>query len=559
MEYRELVGVYQRLEDTSSTNQKTAILAEAFEDMEELLPVVVKLVRGAVFATWEREELGVSSSLTKEAIRKATGIDAEQLEAWWREEGDLGAAAERAVRERKQTTLVSQSLDIITVHDTIQGLAEYAGPGSQQQRIDRIAELLTNASPAEARYIVRTVAGAMRLGVGEGTVRDAIATAFLDGTDDSDIVERAFQVTNDYPLVARTARADGRAGLERLGITVFRPLKVMLAEKADGIPDGLQEVAPEPDSVLTEIKYDGIRTQIHVDDGSAEVYTRRLERVTEQFPEIAAEMVDAFGASSYIVEGEIVGYEPDSGAPVPFQRLSRRVKRKYDIDQLRSEIPVRVHLFDLLFLEGDSLLEAPLEHRIETLEAGLSPEGTVFERAANCRSADPERVHSFYERALDAGHEGIMLKNLDAAYQPGTRVGYMMKVKPTMEPLELVVPRAKWSEGRRANRLGRIYLACRDPESGAYLEVGRMATGFTDEELEEMTDRLEPLIEAEQGREVRVTPEVVVEVEAEAVQSSPEYESGFALRFPRFEGFRDDIAPDAVDSLDRIRELYDQQ
>lgn len=562
MEYRELVDWYEELEATSSTLELTEILADGFQAADaELLPSLVLLCRGNIFADWEPAELGVSSSLTTEAITKATGITEDQLEDWWRDTGDLGNAAVKAVDARKQATLMTETLTVTEVHETLQEIATYEGEGSQQQRVDAIANLLSNSDPKEARYIVRTVLGAMRLGVGEGLLRDAIAAAFLDGSEAAvDAVERAHQVTNDFRVVARTAKTDGIAGLEALDIELFRPIKVMLAQKAERLEEGIADTASDRSRVLLEYKYDGMRTQIHHDGDRTEVYTRRLENVTDQFPAVAEHAATQVDADSFIIEGEIVGYDPETGAPVPFQTLSQRIKRKYDIEQLQAEIPVTVHLFDILYLDGASLLDEPLNSRLAALEERLEPAGeSVLERAATRRSPDLDTAASFYETALSAGHEGLMLKNLDAAYQPGSRVGYMMKLKPTMEPLDLVITRAKWSEGRRSDFLGRVYLGCRDEASGEFVEVGRMATGFTDAELEEITNRLKPLITEEDGRSVSVDPGVIVEAEYEEIQESPDYDSGYALRFPRFRKFRDDLTLEDIDSLARVRKLYDSQ
>lgn len=236
MEYRRLVEVYNRLDATSSTLEKTDVLADAFGDAGELLPELTQLARGRLFASWESDDLGVSSSLTMQAVADATGVDDDQIESWWRETGDLGDAAAIAVGNRAQTTLVSDTLDIHTVYETLRGLAEHEGSGSQERRIDDITNLLSDAEPDEARYIVRTIVGAMRLGVGEGTIRDAIAAAFFDGSDEAtQAVERAYGVTNDFRIVGETAREQGRDGLETLEVELFRPVKAMLAQKSEGL------------------------------------------------------------------------------------------------------------------------------------------------------------------------------------------------------------------------------------------------------------------------------------------------------------------------------------
>jgi DNA ligase-1 len=611
MEYAALVDVYERLEGTQSTLEKRGILAEAFAAAdEEHLPPVVVLVQGHLFATWRSAELGVSSSLTKRAIAKATGVDAEAIDDRWRETGDLGEAAAWASENEAQRTLFSTDLTVHAVHTTLRELATYEGEGSQDRRIDAIANLLSDATPREARYVTRTALGHLRIGIGDGLVRDAIAMAFLgngsdDGGEDSDTddpgdadgsgysadgadetntagvdeeaiaaVERAFQVTNDYPLVARTARKEGLAGLSELGISLFRPVQVMLAEKAEGLDEGIESVAEEPEDVLLESKYDGARIQIHKSGEEVRIFTRRLEDVTWAFPDIVRAVRESVRAEECVFDAEAIGYDPETGTPVTFQRFSQRIKRKYDVDELAEEIPARVYLFDALALDGESLLDASLRERLDALEDHIDPGSETLERAGNERVTDPESARTFYEAALEAGHEGVMLKNLDAPYQPGRRVGYMMKAKPVMETLDLVVTRAQYSEGRRSDFLGRLFLACVDDADGTeaesdgvvetgtdgrLLEVGRLATGYTDEELRELTDRLEGLLTERRGQVFDVAPEVVLEIEYEAIQPSTKYDSGYALRFPRFLAVREDLDPSDADPLSRVEELYDEQ
>ena len=605
MEYAALVEVYDRLAGTQSTHGKVAIVAETLADTpREELPMILRLLQGELFAPWDPAELGVSSSLASRAVQRATGVPAGDVEADWRETGDLGSAAARAVERRVQQTLVSETLTVEGVYEGLRSLAGYEGAGSEDRRVDTVAGLLADADPDEATYVVRTALGHLRLGVGRGTVRDAIAAAFLGGdpdepgeTPEADVeaVEHALQVTNDPGLVARTAADSGRAGLAGLDLEVGRPVEGMLAEQTDSVEaavadaleasdtgaaggdaggDGSGDTPPAP---LAEYKVDGFRAQVHFEAGASEgsggnegggdggdgesgtgpqLFTRRLEDVTAQFPDVVDAMA-GFDADSYIVEGEVVAHDSETGEPLPFQQLSRRIKRKHDVARLVEEVPVVIYLFDLLYLNGESLLERSLLERVDALESRLTGRERAIERMPSLRSRDPDRVRSFYEEALSAGHEGLMVKTADATYQPGKRVGYTRKVKPTMESLDLVVTRATWSEGRRSNNLGRLYLACRD--GGALREVGRLSTGFTDEQLAELTSRLEPHILEQDGRDVDLEPTEVLEVAYEGVQRSPEYDSGYALRFPRFERFRDDLDAAGADSLDRVESLYERQ
>lgn len=558
MEYRRLVEIYDRLDATSSTLEKTDILADAFVDADELLPEFTQLARGRLFASWESDDLGVSSSLTAQAIANATGIDSDQIESWWRETGDLGDAAANAIENRTQTTLVSDTLEIQTVYTTLRGLAEYEGSGSQKRRIDDIANLLADAQPDEARYIVRTIVGAMRLGVGEGTIRDALATAFFDGSDEATrAVERAYEVTNDFRIVSVTAREQGRDGLDALDVELFRPVKAMLAQKAEDVADAL-EATEQP---LLEYKYDGMRTKIHIKGDEIRVFTRRLEDVTTQFPDIVAAVHQEIDAESAIIEAEVVVYNPETGSPIPFQEFSKRIKRKNDIEELAEQYPATVHVFDLLYHDGEPLVDTPLSERVERLEGLINHDGETktIQRAENLRPASIEQAESFYADALEAGQEGLIVKNMNAPYQPGSRVGYMLKVKPMMEPLDLVVVQAKWSEGRKSDWLGRLRLACWDAEREELREVGRMFSGLTDAELREITAKLEPLIQSVDGRTAKLRPEVVIEVEYEEIQESTTYDSGYALRFPRFGGFRDDLGPEDADRFERVERLYEEQ
>lgn len=562
MDYGELVDSYRRIEATASTDEKTAIVASTLEDATaEEASMLLPLFQGSVAPAHEQADLGISSSLTLQAITKATGVAEREVESTWRETGDLGTAAADAIEHRTQRTLFSTDLTVEFVFETLRDLLGYEGDGSQQRRVDAVAKLLSDAEPDEARYVVRTVLGHLRIGVGEGTIRDAIARAYLDDEAAVEDVEYAYQITNDYPLVARTAREGGTAGLRDLEIELFRPLQVMLANAADSVADGIDAVATGDADLLAEYKYDGIRIQLHKEGETVRAYTRRLEEITEQFPDVVEAVRSHVTVESCILEGEVVGYDPETGDLTPFQELSTRVKREHDVREAAERTPVIVYLFDLLYVDARSTLDQPAKQRLERLSASFDPEPWELERAQHVRfdPATPGPAEELYEDALAAGHEGLMLKNREVPYQPGRRVGYMLKVKPTMEPLDLVVTRAKYSEGRRKNQLGRLHLACRDPETDELHEVGRLATGYTDEQLADLTERLEELVTASDGRSVTVRPELVLEVEYEEIQSSPTYGSGYALRFPRFVRRRGELSVADVDTLDRVETLYEGQ
>jgi len=556
MRYSKLVDTYQELDQTQATLEKTDILAELFEDSDEDMGYVVLLSLGRIYPEWMEPEIGLSSQTMVDVIHQATGRGKDEIEEVWKEKGDLGFAAEEMVRNKTQQKLMSRELTVESVMKRLRKVSEMEKQGlSQSVNMDKkkkeIADLISNAEPIEARYITRTVLNHLRLGIGEGTVRDALDETFFDGERSEDI-QKAYDFTNDFSRVAEACQK-GLEEVNSLDIELFRPIKSMLAKKVDTIEEGFETVG-EPAAI--DYKYDGMRAQIHIKDGGVKVFTRRLEDVTEQFPDVVNAVEENVESDNCILDTEIVGYDPEDGSTIPFQKLSKRIKRKYDIQKLSSEIPVEVRPFDLIYEEG-SLLERPYSERWSKLGDIIQEKENVLRLVDHKETSDPEEVQEMQQRSLSEGHEGIMMKSTDAKYKPGSRVGYMVKLKPVMETLDLAIIGAKWSEGRRSGWLGRLYLGCYDGENEEYLEVGRMATGLTDEQFQEITEKLKPLITKEEGRKVEVRPEVIVEAEYEEIQESPEYTSGYALRFPRMKQFRED--KEEADSLEKVKNLYEDQ
>jgi len=408
--------------------------------------------------------------------------------------------------------------------------------------------MLSAAGPAESRYLTRLILGELRLGVGDGIIRDAIAKAF---NVEAPLVEHAFNLSCDIGEVASKAKSGGKEALEKITIEPGKPMKVMLAQKKAGIAQAVEDLG----KCAYEVKYDGARVQVHKKGKDVVLYTRRLENVTHQFPEVVEQARENIRAKEAIIEGEVVAIEMlGSRKPRPFQDLSRRIKRKYDILEISEKIPIEVNLFDVVYAEGESLLDMPFGERRKILRKMVTPSST-FMLADQIITEDVNAAEQFYEHALKLGHEGVMAKLLDAPYKPGSRVGYMYKVKPLMETLDLTVVGATWGEGRRAQWLGSFLLAVFDPATAEYHTIGRMGTGLTDEKLQEFTDTLKPKITRQDGKEVSLTPFLVVEVAYEEIQKSSKYESGFALRFPRLVRVREDRGPEEADSLERVMEL----
>ncbi|MBM3304267.1 MAG: ATP-dependent DNA ligase, partial [Candidatus Aenigmarchaeota archaeon] len=430
----------------------------------------------------------------------------------------------------------------------------------------------------EAKFIVRATIGDLRVGVAEGIIRDAIAKAFLIGhenlsdtpaklagvaKDAASAVEWAWFLRPDYGEVAEIARDRGINGLEKVKVEVGKPYHVLLAERSPGLKEAIESF----EKVALEYKFDGARLIIHKKGNKIWLFTRRLENITKQFPELHGMVAKAVDCKECIIEGEMLGFNKATGKPMPFQFLSQRIKRKYDIDRMVKEIPIQVNLFEIVYLDGRELFDEPLSERWRRLKSIIRPIKGKFQLAEHLETKDLKQAEKFYKESLAASQEGLIVKNLDARYQPGRRVaGGWLKVKPVMETLDLAIIGATWGTGKRAGWFGSLLLGARDAETGKFLRCGMIGTGIKEKKeqegditFEELTKMLKPNIIEQHGSEVILKPDVVVEVAYEEIQKSPDYDSGVALRFPRVVKFRPDKNLDECDSTERIRRLYGQQ
>ncbi|MFH1623083.1 MAG: ATP-dependent DNA ligase [Candidatus Aenigmatarchaeota archaeon] len=554
MEYSKLVEVYESLEATSSKLGKRDILARLLKGSPTAdLEKIVLLATGQVFPSYSEEELGIAEKMMRRAIEKATGHSDVQVTSEFKKTGDLGITTENFVRSRSQSTLMRRKLTVDKVFNSLRKLPGMSGGGSQDRKLGLIAELVSSASPKEAKYIVRTALGTLRIGVAEGIVRDAIAEAFdVDAAN----VEHAWNMMPDYGRIASIAKSKGDAGLKRVDINIGTSLQVLLAEKAPDLKTAMEAF----DRPIVEVKYDGARVQIHKDGGAVRLFTRRLEEVTRQFPDIVRMVKEHVKAGTCVLDCEAVGMDRRTGKPLPFQQLSQRIQRKYGIERMADELPVQVNVFDVMYADGRSLLEEKLSERRELMQKIIRVLPGKFQFTEHVVTKDLKEAEKFYRHALEIGEEGVMVKNLDSKYIPGRRVGYWLKVKPTMEPLDLVIVGADWGTGKRANWLSSFILGCRDPGTGEFLQCGMMGTGLTDEQFKEMTKRLKATIFEERGRSVKFKPSIVLEIGYQEIQRSPTYDSGFALRFPRLLRDRSaDKGPDEADTIERMRKLYRSQ
>jgi len=560
MKYSELADVYEKLEGTPSKLKKAEIISDILKKTPpKLLPNLVLMVSGRILPDWSDADVGVADKTAIKAIAKATGAAEGDIAKKLSKKGDLGSVAEELVGRKTQRTLRAKSLDAQNVHDNLAKLAETGGSGSQERKVGLLAELISHASPKEARYIVRTVLGQLRVGVAEGIVRDAIASAY--GID-ADIVEGAWYLRPHYGEIAEIAKENGEAGLRKVRLELGMPLMMQLAEKSPSLKDALESFKRP----ALQYKYDGMRTLVEKKGDKIWLFTRRLENVTAAFPDIVAACRKAIKVKDCIVDGETLAIHPKTGKPQPFQRLSQRIKRKHGVEEAAREIPAELHLFDVVFVNGKEFFDNTLEERSAELKKIVAPISGKIRFAEELRTTDLKKAKAFYEKALSDGQEGLIVKNLDAKYVPGRRVaGGWLKVKPTMENLDLAIVGGLWGSGKRAGYIGSLILGCRDPDTGRFLECGMLGSGLLEKEgeegtekitLENLTKMLKPLIISETDGVVTIKPKFVIEVAYEEIQRSPTYSSGYALRFPRLIRMRPDKGPEEADTKKRMEALY---
>jgi DNA ligase 1 len=555
MKYSHLCEIYESLEQHPSRLDKTQIIADFLAKIKhDKDKEIIYLLQGRIFPDYDERELGISEQLAIKALSKATGITENEIEKTWKKLGDLGLVAEQITSRKKQSTLSSSELTTEKVLQNLQKLPALEGKGTVDKKMSLIAELLTSSTPKEAKYIIRIILSDMRIGTGAGTIRDSIVWACFDKEDKLayEAVQDAYDKSTDWKLVFQQA-CKGIKELEKTELAPGNPVKVMLYPKVKSVEEAFERTGKP---AAFEFKYDGFRVMINKEEnGKIKLFTRRLDDVSKQFPDVIKYISENIKGKSFIIDGEAVGYDPKTKKYRPFQEISQRIKRKYDIEKIEKELPVEVIIFDVLYHDGKSYLKHPFQERRELLKEIVKQQKHKTILAEQIITDNEDKARGFFEQAIKENQEGLMVKKIDAPYKPGSRIGYGYKWKPEDRDFDLVIVQAEYGTGKRAGWLTSYTVACRDGDE--FLEVGKVSTGLKEKEEEglsfkEMTKILKPLIEKEQGREVIVKPKVVVAVTFQNIQKSPTYSSGFALRFPRITALRPDRNTDDITSLREI-------
>ncbi len=580
MEYLKLSEIYEKIESTTKRLEMTDYLVELFQQISpDKINKLIYLTQGKLYPDFKGVELGVAEKLAIKAIAFATGHSENVVSNQMTEVGDLGLVAEEMVRHKKQRSLFSESLDINKVYDSFEKIGRATGNRSQDLKFKLIAELLHDASPLEAKYIIRSLTGKLRLGIADMTIIDALAIAFATKEDRTEI-EHAYNICSDLGELGRTLSERGIEGAKEFTITIGIPIRAMLAERLASIPAIFEKLNGK---CAFEYKYDGLRIQAHIAKDKIQLFSRRLEEITAQFPDIQEALGDAFIGGSAILEGECVPIDVNTGELLPFQTVSRRRGRKYELISAIEEYPVLLFIFDCLYLNGENYLNLDYLKRRDKLQDIIKITDHV-KISDSLVTSNVDEAEAYFVKSIDSGCEGLIAKSIapDSYYRAGARgwqwIKYKRDYKSEMtDTVDLVIVGAFAGHGRRAGMYGALLMATYNPLKSEYETLCKLGTGFSDEDLQLILNLLkETKVEAAPSNvnskikaDFWFTPGTVMEVLGAEITFSPIHtcalgelksDAGLAIRFPRFNGnWRKDKGPEDATTTQELITMYKGQ
>jgi DNA ligase-1 len=481
-----------------------------------------------------------------QSLSEIARLETEEIQEIYLKHGDMGALAERAVSKKQWSPLVPQrQLLLLDLHDQLRKIADASGPRSAEAKKKILTGLLVNCSPLEARYLVKIATGELRVGAVVGLVELAVGKAF---GHDAQSVRQAMLLSGDIAQVALLAKKDA---LATAIMEPLAPLSFMLAD----VMFSAQEIAQYygGKQMICEFKYDGIRVQLHKFGGQARMFSRKLEDVTGSFPEIAG--AAALLQHDFILDGEVLAYKNDR--PLHFQELQKRLRRKAVTEQLKSEIPVIYAPYDVMYVDGQQVIDRPLIER-KSLLSQIKFKVPIIDLGYRVVSSAQEIADAFVE-SRKLGHEGLVVKEPGSQYHPGKRGRHWVKLKRELDTIDAVVVIAEYGHGKRAGMLSDYTFAVQDDDDGELKAIGKAYSGLADDEIAELTARLRSIAVKDEGYRLLVRPEIVLEVAFDSIQKSDRHDSGFALRFPRIKYIRADKTVSDIDTLDKVRRIYESQ
>ena len=578
MEFLIIAEIFERMENTTKRIELTNILVELFKKIpKKIIPNAVYLLQGIIRPNFEGVELGIAEKLAIHAISKSSGLPIKKIENDYRNEGDLGLTASNILKLKTQTTFTTEKITLERVYETLFKIAKLEGKGSQDLKLKYISSLLNDATPVEAKFLVKILLGTLRLGIAENTVMDALAIAFTGKKENREQIENAYNVSSDLGKVSLIIATHGMNEIKKFQISLFSPIRPMLADRVKSEKEAVEKM---PDVFAAEYKLDGERVQIHKHANKIILFSRRLENITKYYPDIVENIGKSLNVNEGIFEAEIVPINENTGEFLPFQELMHR-RRKYKLEQAVSQYPITVNFFDVLYFDKKNCLDSPYSERRKILEQSVD-ENKLAKLVPVLFAKNKNDVQDFLENSINAGCEGLMLKTLTAPYRAGTRGSNWLKLKREYrnelgDSLDLVVIGAYFGRGRRTGLYGTLLLGTYNPEEDNFPSICKVGTGFTDESLDQLfqilsnkvTLKKNSRIVSEMEADVWFEPELVLEIVASEITLSPIHktglglirkDTGFALRFPKFTGkIRYEKAVEDASTDEEVLTLYKGQ
>ena len=554
MKFAEIAEFFERMEITSKRLELTEILVELLKSTPiDVISKVTYLIQGKLRPNFEGVELGIAERLAMKAISKSAGVSMKKIEDSYKVGGDLGVTAANILKQKTQTTFSAESITLERVYDTLFKIAKLEGKGSQDMKIKYISSLLNDATTNESKFILKILLGTLRLGIAENTLMDALAIAFTDEKSNRVLIENAYNVSSDLGYVSEVVAKQGINGIKKFEITIFNPIRPMLADRVKSEEDAIKKFQ---DEFAAEYKLDGERAQIHKKGDEIIIFSRSLEKITQYYPDIVEKIPNLLICDECILEAEVVAINEDTGNFLPFQELMHR-RRKYKLEKAVSDYPITVNFFDILFLNGKKIIDLPYLERRNNLLKIVKDDKFVKVIPMSIIKNEGD-VLEILENSINSGCEGLMLKMLQSPYRAGMRGSNWLKLKREYQnelgdSLDLIVIGAFFGKGRRTGRYGTLLLASYNSENDTFPSICKVGTGFTDESLDQLYQILSPnvtikknsKIESDMNADVWFEPSLVIEIVASEITLSPIHktgfnilrkESGLALRFPKFTG-----------------------
>ena len=578
MLFSAVAEVFEKISATTKRLEIVQYLADMFASCDDDLEQLAYLVQGKLVPDYEGLEFGISDKHLSKAFSRISGKHESEITALFHKHGDLGNLAEEIVKAKAQSALDKSALTVSELHEKLTRIAKATGTGSTETKIRTFENIILEASPVESKYVTRIVTGKLRLGASDASLLAALAKAF--GFEPPEDLEVAYNFHPDLGRIALLLHNHQFGEISEMGPVPGIPIKVMLAERLQSIGGILEKMGGE---ASFEYKYDGLRSQIHKKGNEIWIYSRGNENQTEQFPDIVEAVKSAFDYDECILDGEAVPYNPETGELYPFQTVSQRRGRKYDLDQVVKDVPLTVFLFDVLYVNGKSKVKLPYLERRKLLE-GMFKESEHFKLARKIVSSNEKEISEFFEMSIEDGCEGVVAKNTSekSVYRAGARGWLWIKFKrdyqsELADTVDLVVVGAFAGHGRRGGTYGALLMAAFNHDLDRFETVTKLGTGFSDEvlfnlpkmfsdyKIDAKSNRVESKMEADFWFE----PEIVMEVAGAEITLSPIHtcainqfreDTGIAIRFPRFTGkFREDKKPEDATSTHEIVEMYQGQ